>query len=93
MKYLIFTLDTKSKNEASFNSWLRIANSFYKYPNSTGSDKYTEPVYHPDGTMIAMPLLDSDVSELNQVRFRGKMPFVLNIVDELPSDWYSNHKK
>ena len=89
MKYLIFNLSRRSQNEASFNAWNKIADKFYKYPNSIGTSQYTAPIYHPSKQFVAFPLLDNTVLEDNQIEFRGKLSFSLSIVDELSDDWFS----
>lgn len=93
MKYLIFTLPKLAQNEASFLSWNKIANKFYKYPNQdAGTQQYASPIYHPDGKRVAFPLLDNAVDG-NQIEFRGKLSFALNIVDKLSDDWWSENDK
>ena len=87
MKYLIFNLPKRSQNESSSNAWNRIANQFYKYPNSTGTTQYTAPIHHPSKSLIAFPLLENTVPEDNQIEFRGKLSFSLNIVNQLSDDW------
>ena len=89
MKYLTFTLPKRTQNEASFNAWNRIANQFYKYQNITGTSQYAAAIYHPTKQLVAFPLLDNIVSEDNQIEFRGKLSFALNIFDELSDDWFS----
>lgn len=88
MKYLVFNLPKRTQNEASFNAWNKIADKFYKYPNSKGTTQYTAAIYHPSKQLIAFPLLDNTVSEDNQIEFRGKLSFSLSIVDELSDDWF-----
>lgn len=85
MKYLILA------NLQAFNICNQIAGGYYEYPNSVGTQRYADPIHHPDGVQVALPLFEVDDTELLWDKYREVFGKEAVIVDKLPDDWYTTN--
>lgn len=80
--YLIFDLGTKHENEQLFNDLNTKINSLAGYPNEqTKTMTYADPIYHPDGILVAISILPGFEKYLDLDQF-GKL------VDKLDDTWF-----
>lgn len=81
MKWLIFDLGTKGENQEQFDAFNEKINASWGFPNEMGTARYADPVYHPDGILVAIPIMDEAFAkELSQDEQN-------KVVEDLPPDW------
>lgn len=86
-QFLIFDLGSKGENVDSFNQLNDKINSLCGYPNTrTNTERYADPIYHPDGVLVAISVMESFKKHLNLEEL-GKL------VDELDETWKTQDEK
>lgn len=87
MKYLIFSKPNPATNLSDFEICNLVAAEFHHYPSSVGTKRYADPIKHPDGVKVAMPILDPDNSIEMWTKYKELFGREPEIVTKLTSDW------
>lgn len=79
--WLIFNIGSRSSNVNEFNRVNNRINLRAGYPNNRGTLKYADPVFHPDGTRVAIFVIKEGRDTEFDSDERSRM------IPRLPSDW------
>lgn len=89
MKYLIFSKPNPATNLSDFEICNMVAAEYHHYPNPVGTKRYSDPIKHPDGVKVAMPILDTDNTDAMWAKYRELFGTDPNIATQLSSDWFT----
>lgn len=79
-KFLILNYGSRQLNDSEFNVINAIMNFHFGYPNSTGTERYAEPIVHPNGELVAISIMPAAEPFLSDSQ---KQSLIL----QLPADW------
>lgn len=85
-KFLIFDLGLKHENEQLFNDLNEKINAIEGFPNKFGTTRYADPIYHPDGVLVAIEIMESFEKHLDLEQF-GKL------TEKLDDTWKTPEEK
>lgn len=87
MRYLIFDSPSFTTNLARCKVALQIAGSHWGYPNNVGTEVYADPITHPEGVKVAIPILEPDDNQATWSVYREVFGVDPILVDALDEDW------
>lgn len=79
-KYLIFNKGSRELNNSEFNILNSMLNFHFGYPNQMGTLTYADPIIHPAGEMVAIPIMPEAQQFISQDQRDS-------LVAELPEEW------